>query len=371
MASSRSPRRRVVLIASPGVQLLDLTGPLEAFAGAAQHRPGAYHWVVASPGGGAITSSSGVVVTTRALGGVRPTARDTVLIAGGDEAGVRGAISDRRLRAWLVRAAPVVERLGSVCSGAFVLAATGLLDGQRAATHWSACDRLAAFRPALTVDRDAIYVRTGRLWTSAGVTTGIDMALAMIEDDLGREVADAAAARLVLYARRPGFQSQWSDALLAQARSGDPLAPGDSRGLARTCSASTCRAWPASSVWSVRTLHRRCQATVGTTPAKLIERLRVERARELLASGERAVKQVAAAAGFRRRPPSSRGPSGARSAPGRATTACCSADGCATWCRTGGRRRRPGRARCTPCRSGDRRSTRCRSGRRGGGRGRS
>ena len=131
MASSRSPRRRVVLIASPGVQLLDLTGPLEAFAGAAQHRPGAYHWVVASPGGGAITSSSGVVVTTRALGGVRPTARDTVLIAGGDEAGVRGAISDRRLRAWLVRAAPVVERLGSVCSGAFVLAATGLLDGQR------------------------------------------------------------------------------------------------------------------------------------------------------------------------------------------------------------------------------------------------
>jgi transcriptional regulator GlxA family with amidase domain len=297
MASSRSPRRRVVLIASPGVQLLDLTGPLEAFAGAAQHRPGAYRWVVASPGGGAITSSSGVVVTTRALGGVRPTARDTVLIAGGDEAGVRGAIADRRLRAWLVRAAPVVERLGSVCSGAFVLAATGLLDGQRAATHWSACDRLAAFRPALTVDRDAIYVRTGRLWTSAGVTTGIDMALAMIEDDLGREVADAAAARLVLYARRPGFQSQWSDALLAQARSGDPLAPGIAWARAHLLGLDVPRL-ARQLGWSVRTLHRRCQATVGTTPAKLIERLRVERARELLASGERAVKQVAAAAGF-------------------------------------------------------------------------
>lgn len=275
-----------------------MTGPLEAFAGAAQARPGAYRVVVASAGGRAVRSSSGLGLATAALARLRPGPRDTVLVAGGDEPGVRGAIADLRLTAWLRRAAPRVERLGSVCSGAFVLAAAGLLDGHRAATHWSSCDRLAQFRPAVTVDRDAIYVRSGRLWTSAGVTTGIDMALAMIEDDLGRDVADHAAARLVLYARRPGFQSQWSDALLAQAAGGQPLAPLiawartrltdlDVPTLARQAGAS------------VRTLHRRCQRALGTTPAKLIERLRVEHARALLADQpHRAVKEVAAAAGF-------------------------------------------------------------------------
>jgi transcriptional regulator GlxA family with amidase domain len=291
------PPRRVVLIAVPGAQSLDVTGPLEAFAGANQQlaAPG-YRLVVASPSGGTIAASSGLAFATVSLATVRATARDTVLVAGADERGVRAAIADRRLTGWLARAAPVVERLGSVCSGAFALAAAGLLRGRRVATHWAACDRLAGYCPSAVVDREAIFVRDGRLWTSAGVTTGIDMALAMVEADHGRAVADRVASQLVLYARRPGFQSQWSDALLAQTDD-DPLAPaiawarGHLRGLDVPRLARQAGL-------SVRTLHRRCAATVGTTPAKLIERLRVEHARQLLAGGPRPAKQVAAASGF-------------------------------------------------------------------------
>ena len=145
------PCRRVVLIAVPGAQSLDVTGPLEAFAGANHElaAPG-YRLVVASPGGGAITTSSGLAFATVRLATLRATATDTVLVAGADERGVRAAIADGGLIAWLARAAPVVERLGSVCSGAFVLAAAGLLAGRRVATHWAACDRLARYCPTAT-----------------------------------------------------------------------------------------------------------------------------------------------------------------------------------------------------------------------------
>lgn len=286
-----------MLIAVPGAQSLDVTGPLEAFAGANRllARPG-YQLVVASPGGGAVTTASGLAFVTARLARLRPTDHDTVLVAGADEPGMRAAIADRRLIGWLARAAPVVERLGSVCSGTFALAAAGLLAGRRVATHWSACDRLARYCPTATVDREAIFVRDGRLWTSAGVTTGIDMALALVEADHGRAVADRVAAQLVLYARRPGFQSQWSDALLAQTDD-DPLAPTIAWARAHLRGLDVPRLARQAGL-SVRTLHRRCGATLGTTPAKLIERLRVEHARALLAAGPRAAKQVAAASGF-------------------------------------------------------------------------
>jgi transcriptional regulator GlxA family with amidase domain len=291
-------RRRVVVIACPGAQSLDVTGPIEAFAaaGAAAAAP-AYALVVASRAGGALTTSSGLTIGTVALATVRPRATDTILVAGANDAGVRAAIGDHALLAWLRRAAPIVARLGSVCSGAFVLAAAGLLDGRRAATHWSACDRLARYRPAVRVDRDAIFVRAGSIWTSAGVTTGIDMALAMVEEDLGRAVADAAAAQLVLYARRPGFQSQWSDALVAQAAADDPLAPVIAWARAHLADLDVPRLARQAGM-SIRTLHRRCAETRATTPAKLIERLRVEHARALLGVRRRSAKQIAAASGF-------------------------------------------------------------------------
>jgi transcriptional regulator GlxA family with amidase domain len=184
-----------------------------------------------------------------------------------------------------------------VCSGAFVLAAAGILDGKRATTHWSAAGELARRYPAITVDSDAIFIRDGRVWTSAGVTTGIDMALAIVEDDLGRAVADDVAARLVLYMRRPGFQSQWSAALVAQTADSDPLGPAIAWARANLASADV-DALARHAGLSVRTLHRRCLEQLATTPAKLIDRLRVENARTLLATSRLPAKTLAAACGF-------------------------------------------------------------------------
>mgnify|MGYP001424816261 CR=1 FL=1 len=289
---------RVLLVAFDGAQGLDVLGPAEVFAGVARHHAPAGYDVVLAVGGGRIRATSGVRMVVRDLLRVRPARTDTVLVVGGEEGAIRAAVGSRPLVRWVARAARVVRRIGSVCSGAFVLAQAGVLDGRRAATHWSACARLAAFRPQAIIDANAIFVQDGRVWTSAGVTTGIDMALAMVEEDHGRRVADAIAARLVLYARRPGFQSQFSEALVAQTTTSDPLGPaiawarGNLRGnvdagrLARRAG------------MSLRTFHRRCAERLGTTPAKLIEGLRVEQARTLLATTDLGSKTVAARCGF-------------------------------------------------------------------------
>jgi transcriptional regulator GlxA family with amidase domain len=234
---------------------------------------------------------------TRDLGRVRARADDVVIVAGGEQQAVVRAAADGDLIAWIVRAHGVVRRLASVCSGAFVLAAAGVLDGKRATTHWSVCDRLAAFRPQATVDKNAIFVRDGRVWTSAGVTTGIDMSLAMVEEDLGRELADAVAARLVLYLRRPGFQSQFSEALVAQTSSSDPLGPALAWARAHLGDADVEELARHAGL-SLRTLHRRCLEHVGTTPARLLDKLRVEHARTLLSTSSLPAKTLAAQCGF-------------------------------------------------------------------------
>jgi transcriptional regulator GlxA family with amidase domain len=301
-ASPGSGRRasppRVIVVAFDGVQTLDVTGPAEVFAAASRSagRP-VYRVVIASVGGGERTTSCGLAMRTRELRRLRPRRGDTIVVAGGDEAPIRGAVGDPVLRRWLCRAVRVAARVTSVCSGAFVLAAAGILDGKRATTHWSACDELARRFPAVMVDGNAIFVREGTVWTSAGVTTGIDMALAIVEDDLGRAVADDIAARLVLYLRRPGFQSQWSAALVAQRTGADPLGPAIAWARANLASADV-DALARRAGLSVRTLHRRCLAQLAITPAKLIDKLRVEHARTLLAAGDVAAKALAAACGF-------------------------------------------------------------------------
>jgi transcriptional regulator GlxA family with amidase domain len=251
--------------------------------------------VFASRGGGARTTSRGLVVQTRDLRRIRPRASDTVVVAGGDGAAIRSAATDPVLLGWLGRAARVARRVTSVCSGAFVLASAGLLDGKRATTHWSACDQLARRFPAVTVDPHAIFIRDGAVWTSAGVTTGIDMALAIVEDDHGRALADQIAAHLVLYMRRPGFQSQWSSALVTQtdAALGPAIAWARANLAAVDIAALARRAG-----LSVRTLHRRCLDQLATTPAKLIDRLRVEHARTLVATSDASAKLLAAQCGF-------------------------------------------------------------------------
>ena len=172
----------------------------------------------------------------------------------------------------------------------------GLLDGKRATTHWSACDELARRFPRVCVDRNAIFVTDGATWTSAGVTTGIDMCLALVEDDHGRALADDIAARLVLYIRRPGYQSQWSDALVE--RTGhDPLGPTIAWARANLARADL-ETMARRAGLSLRTFHRRCLEQLSTTPAKLLDKLRVERARDLLAATDLPVKTLAARCGF-------------------------------------------------------------------------
>jgi transcriptional regulator GlxA family with amidase domain len=285
------PMPRVVVVVFEGVQTLDLAGPAEVFAAAR------YEVVVASTKGGELTTTSGLSIRTRRLASIRPGRADTVVVAGGDEPAITRAVGDLALRRWLLAAARTARRLASVCSGAFILAAAGLLDGKRATTHWSACDRLAALFPRVEVDRNAIFVDEGSLWTSAGVTTGIDMALALVEDDVGRRVADDIAARLVLYVRRPGFQSQWSDALVAQSDGGDPLGPSIAWARANLATADLETVARRAGL-SPRTFHRRCLSQLSTTPAKLLDKLRVERARDLLTTSDLPAKTLAATCGF-------------------------------------------------------------------------
>jgi transcriptional regulator GlxA family with amidase domain len=206
-------------------------------------------------------------------------------------------MADQRLLAWLRRAQRAARITASVCSGAFLLAAAGILDGKRAATHWSACERLALAFPKVTVDANAIFVRDGSVWSSAGVTTGIDMALAIVEADHGADLVDKIAAQLVLYVRRPGFQSQFSEALVAQTRRDDSLGPAIAwaRGNLERCDVERLAH---SAGLSVRTLHRRCLETLATTPARLIEKLRVERARALIDTHDLPSKRLAISCGF-------------------------------------------------------------------------
>ena len=300
-------RRRVLLIGYPDADGLDLFGPAEVFREAAQ-RIGApvYEVVFAAVGGGPIRLTSGFTVAAQALEKLRPRPSDTALVAGGSDAAIDVAAADPKLRTWLSSAARTVARIGSVCDGAFIAASAGILDGRRAATHWASCDRLAHLYPRVHVDREAIFVRDGRVWTAAGVSTGIDMALAMVEDDHGPRLADAVAARLVLFARRPGFQSQFSEELVAQTSASDPLGPVVAWLRSNLRAPLRVETVARRAGLSVRSLHRTCLKTLELTPAKLIEKLRVEQARTLLATTQLGTKAVAARCGFGSTPRMSR-----------------------------------------------------------------
>jgi transcriptional regulator GlxA family with amidase domain len=293
--------RRVTIVAFEGVQSLDVTGPLEVFAHASreQYRERGvecYEVVVASCRGGVVRSSSGLdLVTHKLMSGARG---DTLLVAGGNEAGLAGATSDQRLLKWLRTWGTKFRRVASVCSGAFILAKAGLLDGHRVATHWGSAERLAALYPCLGVDSSAIFVESGRIWTSAGVTAGIDMALAMVERDLSPKVASRVAAELVLPARRLGFQSQFSDLLAAQVRKDSPLAAALQWAAAHLPGLDV-PTLAAQAGMSMRSLHRLCRAAAQTTPGKLIEQLRTDQVRVLLATTTLGLKQIAVECGYR------------------------------------------------------------------------
>jgi transcriptional regulator GlxA family with amidase domain len=294
---------RVAIVIYPGFELLDATGPASVFSAAndilrKNGRPPAYAVETISPDGGAVASTCGVALHTRALANV-PTSRvSTLLIAGSSSAAsLKGAIAAPALRRWVPRCATAAERFGSVCAGTFVLAALGLLDGKRVATHWDACAPLARSYPSLTVDPDSIYVTDGKVWTSAGVTTGIDMALAMVGSDLGTAIAGEVAKWMVLYARRPGYQSQFSPLLRQQAKADNPFAELIDWLQANLRRPLEVPALAARARLSERSFHRKFLAATGETPAHFIETLRLDAARMLLSQGL-SLKEIAAQIGM-------------------------------------------------------------------------
>jgi len=300
-------RRRVLLVGYRDAYGLDLFGPAEVFSEAVL-RLGApvYDVVMSAIGGGSMTLTSGITVAVADLGSIRPQASDIVIVAGGSDEATDAAAKDRDLLGWLARASRTVGRMGSVCDGAFILASAGILDGRRAATHWMSCERLARMYPKVQVDREAIFVRDGRVWTAAGVSTGIDMSLAMVEEDHGRKLADTVAAHLVLFARRPGFQSQFSEDLVAQTQASDPLGPVIAWMRANLRAPLDVATIAHRAGMSVRTFHRSCLEALDLTPAKLVEKLRVEHARSLLTTTKLGTKVVAARSGFGSTPRMSR-----------------------------------------------------------------
>ncbi len=296
--SPDSPRR-VEILAFPAVQLLDVTGPLQVFASANDivaeaggARPYAVH--VVAPGGTAVTASAGLGLATEPLPPVEVPI-DTLVVAGGQ--GVEAAAADPILVAWVRARAGQARRTASVCTGAYLLAATGLLDGRRAATHWSFCADLARRHPAIQVEADPIFVQDGPVWTSAGVTSGIDLALALVEEDLGRTVALAVARYLVVFLKRPGGQAQFSAALSLQTAEDKFGALHDWIG-AHLADDLSLAALAAEAGMSERSFSRHYAEATGLTPARAVERLRVEAARRLLSETRQPVKRIAQHCGF-------------------------------------------------------------------------
>jgi transcriptional regulator GlxA family with amidase domain len=295
---SFTPSARVVeILAFADAQLLDISGPLQVFASANAWAEAAgqavpYRLRVAAPESPVLTNSGLALLAEPLPAAGSPL--DTLIVAGGW--GVHAACANRALVHWLKSRARRARRVVSVCTGAFLLGAAGLLDGRRAVTHWSECESLAARYPAAQVLVDPIFVRDGALWTSAGVTAGIDLALALVEEDLGHPAAMAVARDLVVFLKRPGGQAQFSDALKLQGDTHfDALHAWMLRHLTRDLSV---RVLAAKAAMSERTFVRRYRSATGVSPARAVERLRVEAAQRYLLDSHLPIKQIAARCGF-------------------------------------------------------------------------
>ncbi|CAM5411455.1 GlxA family transcriptional regulator [Streptomyces chartreusis] len=286
-------QRTVLFVLFDAVQSLDVTGPLEVFMGAEQHAPGTYRIRTASLDGAPVRTSSGLtLVPDQALDG--PLDAHTLVVPGGQ--GTR--TPDPALVGWLREHGPRAERLVSVCTGAILLAAAGLLDGRRATTHWAYCDKLARDHPDVEVDPDPIYVRDGHVATSAGVTSGIDLALALVEEDLGREVALGIARHLVVFLRRPGNQAQFSAQLAAQTARREPLRDVQRWITEHPDADLTVDSLATRASLSPRHFARAFQTETGMTPGRYVDRVRLEHARRLLEDTTDGIEEISRASGY-------------------------------------------------------------------------
>jgi transcriptional regulator GlxA family with amidase domain len=289
--------KTVAILALPGVQLLDVSGPLDVFAQANIEAGKAFYSLrIVACESGPIRSSSGARLLPDAVACKTDERIDTLLVAGAPNA--QRIVLPAKVLEWLRTSCTRSRRYGSVCTGAFVLAATGLLDGRRLTTHWAAAQALARTYPDLTIDEDALYVRDGKLRTAAGVTAGLDLALALVEEDLGRDIARRVAAQLVMFFRRPGGQLQFS-------RKGEtqPMGRSALQQVQRWIAANPQLDLSVANLarqagLSPRHFARLFHAEVGMTPAAWVEATRVGAARTLLENGHDAPKQVAERCGF-------------------------------------------------------------------------
>ena len=292
--SASFPRvRRVVVLVFEDFQLLDAAGPIAAFETANELCPGAYQIQVRARAAGAVRSSSGVEWLAQAFGTIR--AVHTLIAVGGN--GTRAAALCPNTRRFILRAAEAGARICSVCSGTYLLAAAGLLDGKPATTHWCRSQDFAERFPKVKLDADRIYVKAGRTWTSAGVSAGLDLALALITEDLGEATARRVAQQLVVYYRRPGGQSQFSS--LLELERGDGRFQGLLDHIRANLRADLSVPHLARQVaMSPRNFSRLFSAETGMSPAKAVERIRTEVARAALDSGRASVQEVAERCGF-------------------------------------------------------------------------
>jgi len=295
----KPPIEKIIeIVAFADVQVLDVTGPLQVFASAnalarSAGRAAPYLTRVVSTSS-PVRSSAGLDLITELLTAT-DVPLDTLIVPGGQ--GVHAAAQDAELRRWLVSRADHARRVASVCAGAFLLAACGLLDGKRVVTHWEECGTLAANYPDVHVETDPIYIEDGKLWTSAGVTSGIDMSLAMVERDLGHAAAMAVARDLVVFLKRPGGQAQFSAILELQ--TGDERFDRLHGWIADNLNAVLSVGALAENVgMSERSFLRHYTRLIGVTPARAVERIRVEAARELLSTTQLPIKRVARRCGF-------------------------------------------------------------------------
>jgi len=306
MSRRRSPdapaHRRVVVLVFPGFQILDAVGPIEVLhaatrlAAAARNPKPGYRIEVVAPRRGAVTSSNGLaVMAEHGLGDIRGEV-DTLVIAGGF--GTRTYVQNAAVISWVRRVAARSDRVTSVCTGALLLAEAGLLDGRRATTHWAFADELAARYPKVRVDADSIYLKDGRVFTSAGVTSGMDLALALVEEDLGREIALAAARWLVLFLKRPGGQAQFSAQLSAQTAAREPIRDLQWWIHEHIDEDLSVEALASRAGMSPRNFARVFSREVGATPARYVEIVRVEAARRRLEESSASIDEVAGGCGF-------------------------------------------------------------------------
>jgi transcriptional regulator GlxA family with amidase domain len=289
-------QRRIAFVIFDGFQPLDLAGPHEVFSHAGW-LGGGYACEVVASSAGLVRARSGLPV--HASGGTASTSPDgidTLVVAGG--AGVDQACHDSELVSWVAAAGATARRVTSVCSGVFLLAAAGLITGRAVTTHWARAEQLAGQYPELRVDTDPIFLRDGHVWTSAGVTAGMDLALALVEDDLGHDIAHQIARELVMFLRRPGSQSQFSVPLWSGQPRTDPIRaalaaihadPGARHGIAELAGHAGL---------SPRHLQRRFTAEVGTPPAGYVERVRIEAAQRALTGTDDPVDSIARRCGF-------------------------------------------------------------------------